>query len=205
MDNINYYRIVVRALVLSVFTACVWGIDDSSDGENIVTNFHDILIIAMKSEKSLGYPNRINIIKDVVSRSFNFPLISKVVLGDKWEELSSEHKHEFVSIMESLSIATYAHYFVSYSGQKFVIVDRKLRNNSLTLGTYLISNNGERTSLKYLLQKNKNGWQIVNVISEGVSDLSLKKAEYAYIIKNNGIKSLLQQLKLQIRALKDLG
>jgi phospholipid transport system substrate-binding protein len=107
--------------------------------------------------------------------------------------------------MRSLSISTYAHHFSNYSGQKFVIVERKSRNNSLSLSTSLLSDNGDRTSLKYLLRKNTEGWLIVNVISEGVSDLALKKAEYSYIIEKDGIKSLLRQLTTKIEALKELG
>jgi phospholipid transport system substrate-binding protein len=55
------------------------------------------------------------------------------------------------------------------------------------------------------LRKNTEGWLIVNVISEGVSDLALKKAEYSYIIEKDGIKSLLRQLTTKIEALKELG
>jgi len=159
----------------------------------------------MKSEKSLGHAGRIDIIRNVVSESFNFPLISKVVLGEKWGVLSHEDQQEFVSVMRSLSISTYAHHFSNYSGQKFVIVERKSRNNSLSLSTTLVSDNGDRTSLKYLLRKNSQGWLIVNVISEGVSDLALKKAEYSYIMEKDGIKSLLRQLTTKIEALKELG
>jgi phospholipid transport system substrate-binding protein len=159
----------------------------------------------MKSEKSLGYAGRMNIIRNVVSKSFNFPLISKVVLGEKWEGLSDEDKQEFESVMRSLSISTYAHHFSNYSGQKFVIVARKSRDNSLSLSTSLVSDDGDKTSLKYLLRKNTEGWLIVNVISEGVSDLALKKAEYSYIMEKDGIKSLLRQLKTKIEALKELG
>jgi len=205
MGKVNFYRIAIFFLVFSTFTARSWGVDDPLNGEDIVTNLHDVLLMAMKSEKNAGYTGRMNIIKDVVSESFNFPLISKVVLGDKWKKLSNEHKREFVRVMTTLSIATYAHYFSSYSGQKFVIVDRKSRNNSLALGTSLISSNGERTSLKYLLRKSKNRWFIVNVISEGISDLSLKKAEYSYIIEKEGVQSLLKRLRVKIKALEELG
>ena len=55
------------------------------------------------------------------------------------------------------------------------------------------------------LRKNTEGWLIVNVISEGVSDLALKKAEYSYIMEKDGIKSLLRQLTMKIEALKELG
>jgi phospholipid transport system substrate-binding protein len=205
MGKANFYRITIIFSILCLFSTSGWAVDGPLDGEEIVVNLHEVLLTAMKSEKSLGYAGRMNIIRNVVSESFNFPLISKVVLGEKWEVLSDEDKQQFVSAMRWLSISTYAHHFSSYSGQKFVIVARKSRNNSLSLSASLLSDNGDRTSLKYLLRKNTEGWLIVNVISEGVSDLALKKAEYSYIMEKDGIKSLLRQLTTKIEALKELG
>jgi phospholipid transport system substrate-binding protein len=205
MGKGNFYRIIILFSILCLFNTSSWGVDRPLDGEEIVVNLHEVLLIAMKSEKSLGYAGRMNIIRNVVSKSFNFPLISKVVLGEKWEGLSDEDKKEFESVMRSLSISTYAHHFSNYSGQKFVIVARKSRDNSLSLSTSLVSDDGDKTSLKYLLRKNTEGWLIVNVISEGVSDLALKKAEYSYIMEKDGIKSLLRQLTTKIEALKELG
>lgn len=205
MGKANFYRITIIFSILCLFSTSGWAVDGPLDGEEIVVNLHEVLLTAMKSEKSLGYAGRMNIIRNVVSESFNFPLISKVVLGEKWGVLSHEDKQEFVRVMRMLSISTYAHHFSNYSGQKFIIVERKSRNNSLSLSTSLLSDNGDRTSLKYLLRKNAEGWLIVNVISEGVSDLALKKAEYSYIIEKDGIKSLLQQLTTKIEALKELG
>ena len=205
MGKANFYRITIIFSILCLFSTPGWGGDRPLDGEEIVVNLHEVLLTAMKSDKSLGYAGRIDIIRNIVSESFNFPLISKVVLGEKWEVLSDEDKQQFVSAMRSLSISTYAHHFSNYSGQKFVIVERKSRNNSLSLSASLLSDNGDRTSLKYLLRKNTEGWLIVNVISEGVSDLALKKAEYSYIMEKDGIKSLLRQLTTKIEALKELG
>jgi len=205
MGKANFYQITILFSILCLFSASGWGVDGPLDGEEIVVNLHEVLLTAMKSAKSLGYAGRMNIIRNVVSESFNFPLISKVVLGEKWGVLSHEDKQEFVRVMRTLSISTYAHHFSNYSGQKFVIVERKSRNNSLSLSTSLVSDNGDTTSLKYLLRKNSEGWLIVNVISEGVSDLALKKAEYSYIIEKDGIKSLLRQLTTKIEALKELG
>ena len=205
MGKANFYRITILFSILCLITTSSWAVDGPLDGEEIVVNLHEVLLTAMKSEKSLGHAGRIDIIRNVVSESFNFPLISKVVLGEKWKALSHEDKQEFVSVMRSLSISTYAHHFSNYSGQKFVIVERKSRNNSLSLSASLLSDNGDRTSLKYLLRKNTEGWLIVNVISEGVSDLALKKAEYSYIMEKDGIKSLLRQLTTKIEALKELG
>ena len=205
MGKANFYRITILFSILCLFSTPGWGGDRLLDGEEIVVNLHEVLLTAMKSDKSLGYVGRMNIIRNVVSKSFNFPLISKVVLGEKWKALSHEDKQEFVSVMRSLSISTYAHHFSNYSGQKFVIVERKSRNNSLSLSASLLSDNGDKISLKYLLRKNSEGWLIVNVISEGVSDLALKKAEYSYIMEKDGIKSLLRQLTTKIEALKELG
>jgi phospholipid transport system substrate-binding protein len=52
--------------------------------------------------------------------------------------------------------------------------------------------------MRYLLTRKDDRWQIINVIAQGVSDLALKQAEYAYVIKKDGFKGLVSQLNDKI-------
>ena len=51
--------------------------------------------------------------------------------------------------------------------------------------------------LDYLLQEETGRWRIVNVVSNGVSDLSLKRADYGSIMKKQGFDTLVSKLEAQ--------
>ncbi|MCZ6652677.1 MAG: ABC transporter substrate-binding protein, partial [Planctomycetota bacterium] len=57
-------------------------------------------------------------------------------------------------------------------------------------------------SLDYLLHDSDGKWRIVNVIANGVSDLSLKRADYGAVVKAQGLDSLIAKLEGQISDLE---
>jgi len=55
--------------------------------------------------------------------------------------------------------------------------------------------------LDYVLQEEAGRWRIVNVVANGVSDLSLKRADYGSIMKKQGFDLLVEKLEAQVAAL----
>ena len=52
--------------------------------------------------------------------------------------------------------------------------------------------------LNYLLRQTNGQWRIMNVVAQGVSDLSLKRADYTAVIKTEGFDSLINRLEKKI-------
>jgi phospholipid transport system substrate-binding protein len=59
-------------------------------------------------------------------------------------------------------------------------------------------NRADDVTLDYLLREAFGKWRIINVIAKGVSDLSLKRADYGAVINSQGFSSLIEKLKKQI-------
>ena len=64
--------------------------------------------------------------------------------------------------------------------------------------TILTKSNGEKVQFNYLLRQNKNDWQIINIIVDGVSDLAVRRAEYTSILKSDGFSPLIAKIEDQI-------
>jgi phospholipid transport system substrate-binding protein len=50
----------------------------------------------------------------------------------------------------------------------------------------------------YVLRQTKDGWRIVNVLADGVSDLALKRVEYRAILQRDGFQGLIDMLKEKV-------
>ena len=50
----------------------------------------------------------------------------------------------------------------------------------------------------YILGQGKEGWRIINVLADGVSDLALKRVEYRSILSKKGFPVLIDMLKKKI-------
>ncbi|MGH8579520.1 MAG: ABC transporter substrate-binding protein [Gammaproteobacteria bacterium] len=165
----------------------------------VVEQLHGTLIRVMQDADKLGYTGRYQMLKPVVDDSFDFMEISRIVMGRYWRRLDNDQQTEFLSIFRELSTATYASRFDSYSGESFrQVAEEPFKGERLLLKTELVKPNGETIPFLYVLQPQQEKWLIINVVADGVSDLSLKKAEYASIMKREGFPHLIAKLREKI-------
>jgi phospholipid transport system substrate-binding protein len=66
--------------------------------------------------------------------------------------------------------------------------------------TRIIKGKDEVARLDYVLRETKDGWRIINIIANGVSDLALKRVEYRSILERDGFPALIDMLKKKIAA-----
>jgi phospholipid transport system substrate-binding protein len=165
----------------------------------VVETLHAELMGVMKQADALGYRGRYQQLAPVVNYSYDLPFISKVVVGRYWSKFSPEQKEQFVKTFTKLSIATYANQFSGYSGERFkTIAAEESTRDRLLIKTVLIKPNGEEIELDYILHEKGRQWQIINVIAQGVSDLSLKRAQYTSYLKKGGFDALLKKMNEKI-------
>ena len=193
------FKLVVITIfaLLSLLVAPAGAADSATQ---VIENLHAELLFVMKEAKKLGHAGRYQRLAPTVTASYDFPYISKVVVGRYWRSFTAEQKSQFIRAFSKLSIATYANRFDGYSGERFkTISGEELKRGHRLVNTVLIKANGEEIELDYILHQNNDQWLIINVIAEGVSDLSLKRADYTSYLKKNGFDALLKKLNEKIK------
>jgi phospholipid transport system substrate-binding protein len=179
-----------------------FAVPQSESAEDTVNNLHAELLLAMQLPEKTSVAKRIETLKPVIEASFDFTTIARIILGDSWPTLSNEQRSVFQDTLQRLSVATYADHFSKFSGEKFLVTKVNDKKKLTIVDTRLIPVNGsiddKSISMRYLLTRKDDRWQIINVIAQGVSDLALKQAEYAYVIKKDGFKGLVSQLNDKI-------
>lgn len=179
--------------------------DSDGDAVAVVDNLHAALLEIMQNAKTLGYIGRRERIAPVIERSFDLPFITQFTLGRYWSDLSAEQQKTAVETFSRWTIANYAARFNGYSGEQFETIsnesarrDRELVRTVLEVKT----DPREQITLDYLLHETDDEWRIVNVIANGVSDLSLKRADYGAVVKSGGLDTLIAKLNGQIQELE---
>jgi phospholipid transport system substrate-binding protein len=165
----------------------------------VVENLHTTLLAVMKDGPQIGYKGRYDRLEPVIRASFDLPFISRTVLGRYRETLNQDQRSKFIEKFSELSIATYAGNFDSYSGERFkTISEKEVSGGRILVQTRLIKSDGGEIPLDYIFHRVDLEWRIINVIAEGVSDLALKRAEYALFLKIKGFDALLMKLNEKI-------
>ncbi len=170
-----------------------------------VDNLHAALLDIMRNAKSRGFAGRRDRIAPVIRESLDLPFIARFALGRYWKDLSAGQQDAFVEVFSRWTVVHYASRFDGYTSEQFkTISSAPARRNRELVRTVLEVNDdpADNVSLDYLLHETGSKWRIVNVIANGVSDLSLKRADYGAVVKAQGLDSLIAKLEGQISDLE---
>ena len=170
----------------------------STSPDGPVEKLHATLLHVMRDGAKLGFKGRSEKLSPVLSEVFDFETIARVVTGRHWAALSAEKKQEFTAAFTRLSTATYAKNFSSFGGEQFETRATEDKRSARLVKTALVKTDGKEVSLNYLVTETNGMWRIVNVIAEGVSDLSLKRVEYGAVIGLEGIDALIAKLNEKV-------
>lgn len=189
-------KLIHRALLLVVLSL-PWGAM-AAEATAVVEMLHTALLQTMKDAKTLGFKGRVEKLGPVLDATFDFPAIAKVATGRHWQSMQESQREAFLQVFRELSVATYADNFSGYAGESFETIGHEQKKNAELVRTNIVTGEGKRVSLNYVLARNSQDWRIVNVVAEGVSDLALKRSEYDGIIAAEGVDSLVAKLKAKV-------
>lgn len=199
-------RVSARWIVVAVLWAAVAAAAEPQGPAEVVERLHGTLLEVMKDAHELGYEGRYAKLDPVVRQAFDLRDIVRIAVGSHWGKLSEEDRELLVDTFSRLSVATYASRFDGYSGETFTLDGvEDLKRGRKLVRSGLVKPSGEKIRFDYVLQPEGDGWKIVNVVVDGVSDLSLKRAQYTATLEAKGFAGLLDELKDKIRGYENSG
>jgi phospholipid transport system substrate-binding protein len=173
----------------------------------VVESLHDALVENMREGERRGFRERVSRLEPVVDRSFDFQAIVEVALGRVYPKLDATTQARFRALMRQMSVLTYALRFSRREhDERFVVRSQEdVRGARVLVRTRLERDDGDPIALDYVLHSVDGTLRIVNVLAEGVSDLSLKRAQYAAVIRREGVEQLLRKIEEQVEKLLEEG
>ncbi len=193
-------RLRLAALVWGVgFAAAAWLAapwaavpEGAEEAAASVDRFHGVLVGAMQAG---AFDARLVLLAPAVAELFDVVSIARISVGrSSWRSLPDAERTAFIELLERLIVATYADRFDSYSGQRFERVGSAAASTGVVIKSQLIRANGEPVNLDYYFR----GAKVFNVVADGVSDLSLRRADYAAIIRKQGFAALVEHIEASI-------
>jgi phospholipid transport system substrate-binding protein len=174
---------------------------DSASPEQVVKRLHESLTEAMREGSRLGYKGRLELLTPSVTRTHDLDFIARTTLGNLWSKLSPDQQITFTDTFRQLSISSYADWFKSHEGESFEFVDQQaMPREQVLVRSRIVKGKDEAARLDYVLRETKDGWRIINIMANGISDLALKRVEYRSILERDGFPALIDMLKKKIAA-----
>jgi len=170
-----------------------------------ISRFDDALLDTMKAAKKLGARGRFQKLEPVITQAFDLPTMTRFAVGSTWSGLSPADQAALVRAFSRMTVATYAHNFDDYGGQRFTLDPQvETRGPDKLVRTRLSSPGDADVKLTYRMRQAGGTWKVIDIYYNGaVSSLLGQRSEYAGTLKNGGAAALVKTLNA--RADKLLG
>jgi phospholipid transport system substrate-binding protein len=183
----------IAALLLAPLAAAPAHAADPASSQ--IETLDSALIDAMKAGSSLTAKARYAKLEPVVERTFDLPAMARFAVGMAWSGFTPAQQQQVVESFSRLTISSYAHNFNKFSGERFSVNPTVLaRGPYKVVQTQLIRTNDAPVSLAYQMHDAGGVWKVLDVQTNGISQLTTKRADFAAPIASSGAAGLISHL-----------
>jgi phospholipid transport system substrate-binding protein len=171
---------------------------------SVIRSFYDVLLRAMRGGPRLGFAGRRDVLAPACLRTFDFPLMTRLMVGLQWPQLSPDQQKQLIQSFSAFSVATYASRFDDYSGERFDVdgTSRAVANGDMIVKSQLVEQNGDTVELDYLMHDGLASWQAIDVYLSGtVSELATRRSEFSSVLRQGGPSALVELLQRKVAEL----
>jgi len=168
--------------------------DKSSVRELIKSKLDAVTSVLQKKDRVKEAKNKE--ILEIVMPIFDFSLMARLTLGQKyWPGLSEEKKERFTELFVKRLQDSYLEKLTLYTGdEKIIFKDPVSSKKKIHIPTELIAQDN-KISMLYKFYKSKNDWKIYDVEIEGVSIVQTYRSQFDQILGRGSIDDLLLKLE----------
>lgn len=187
---------VLVALAALAFAPMVSGARSADPAAGQVERLDSALLTSMKAGKSLDVKGRYRRLAPVISRAFDLPAMTAFAVGPAWGEFTKAQQRAAIQAFTRLTVASYAANFASYAGETFEVDPNvQVRGPEKVVQTRLIRPGGPVVGLVYRVHRQGGAWKIVDIDFGGISQLSVRRADFATAIAQGGAPALIAHVQ----------
>jgi phospholipid transport system substrate-binding protein len=169
----------------------------------MVNGFHMALNDAAKKSSGKDFEARQLAFAPVVRANYDTGFMARIAAGPYWDKLTLTERDALAATFTDLTAANYASRI--RGALQFTVVDQQpAPQDRMLVHAQLQRKNGESLKMSYLLERipAAAGWAIIDVwLNDTVSELALRRAEFAPVLRDKGGAALIADLRSKIAAL----
>jgi phospholipid transport system substrate-binding protein len=149
----------------------------------------------MKGGVALGARGRAKKLGPAVAAAFDLPTMTGFAVGPKWAQMTAAERSDLIAAFTRMTVASYAHNFDSFSGERFELDPHvQTRGADRIVQSKLIPPQDKPVSLVFRMRQSPQGWKIIDVYYDGVSQLTTRRADFAQPVAQGGASGLVKHL-----------
>jgi phospholipid transport system substrate-binding protein len=166
-----------------------------------------VLVDCLKNADALGLEGRRARIAPAVEASYDLPFMAEKILGRHWRSLGESDRARWTQTFGGLTVATYAERMTGFTGQVFEVLKvEPSQRGTAVVYSQVVTPNEAPIAINYRMRPDGDGWRIIDVYLNGtVSELALRRSEYAAVLQRDGFEKLVASIGEKIKAGKMAG
>jgi len=164
-----------------------------------VSALDDALLATMKQAQVLGPKGRYKKLEPAVAQAFDLPTMTRYAIGPTWSKFSPADQAMLIQAFSRLSVASFAHNFNGYDGERFVVdpaVDT--RGPDKIVKTQIVPSQGDPTTIDYRMRASGGGWKAIDVLLQGtISQLTIRRSDLAAVVAGGDAKAIAASINAQ--------
>lgn len=185
--------LIALGLTVPLLLGTAYAALDPAAGQ--IESLDNALLESMKAGPTLTVLQRYQMLAPVIERTFDLRTMTAFAVGLAWSKFSAEEQQAAIAAFTRLTIASYAHNFAGYDGERFELnPDVVVRGVDRIVRTRLVSPHGASVDLMYRMRESAGSWKIIDVYYGAISQLTTRRADFAASIASGGAPSLIAHL-----------
>jgi phospholipid transport system substrate-binding protein len=160
-----------------------------------IQTYYQQLMPTIQQAARLSVRERDRRFAPVFAAVFDMPTMTRLAVGPAWRTFSAEQQAAVREAFAQFIVADYARQIKDYSGESFVVDPQttpESRGGGEIVKTKLLQPGGRTVSINYLVR----GERVIDIYLNGtISDLAMRRDEFASIIAAGGADALIKRLR----------
>jgi len=202
----RFHRFLLATLLLLALPARVFAADLDA-ARKPIEQLYAVLIECLKNADALGLEGRRAKIAPAVAAGYDLPFMAEKILGRHWTTLDEADHERWTAAFGRLTVATYAERMTGFTGQVFEVLKvEPSQHDTAVVYTQVVTPKEPPIAINYRMRPDADGWRIIDVYLNGtVSELALRRSEYAAVLQRDGFEKLVASIDDKIKAGKIAG
>jgi phospholipid transport system substrate-binding protein len=137
---------------------------------------------------------------DIALSVLNVPEISQKALGKYWSKHSEEQQKQFQTLLENLFVhVAFPSSAKFFTNLNIVYGKTKSKKDMVLVPLTVVHEKEGEVDIDFSLKQSEAGWQVVDVILDGVSMRNNLRSQFYKILKKNDFKELVRRMNKKLK------
>jgi phospholipid transport system substrate-binding protein len=158
-------------------------------------------VLAIGNDPALGESARRARIRQVIVSRFGFEEMARQCLGRYWNERTPAERAQFIRLFTDLLERTYINDIEAYrAGQDIRYGPERVEDDQIEVPSTVLTENRDRIPVNYRLLRTARGWQVYDLVVDGVSLVANYRRQFGRIIEEQSYSALIKKIRTKVES-----